>query len=71
MANPKDEIVIPELLSLRLCCRRAGIAPETATKLERSGSFPPIRRIGHRRYVPARLFSDWLKEVTSTPTTAA
>jgi hypothetical protein len=55
-----EKEIVAELMSLRHACRRAGIAPETA--------FPPIRRVGHRRYVPTRIFADWLRELTSAPT---
>jgi hypothetical protein len=50
----------PALLSMRQACRRAGIAYATAMKLSVRGEFPPVRRLGHRRYVSRERFENWL-----------
>jgi hypothetical protein len=57
----------PALLSMREACRRAGIAYGTAMKLSVRGEFPPVRRLGHRRYVSRERFENWLVGVAGAP----
>jgi hypothetical protein len=63
--------IIPALTSFGKACKKAGIDPETALKLSERGEFPPVRRLGGRRYVPTASLTTWLQEITGTPSAAA
>jgi hypothetical protein len=70
MSEPAKEkpLITPALTSFGKACKRAGLDPTTAQKLSARGEFPPIRRLGHRRYVPTASLATWLQDMTGAPT---